>query len=98
MRGQIKEEVKKARSDRLLRLNDEDARRFRQQFLGVTVQVLIEASKHARWEGLTDNYLRVEVDGLPEPETRDWQNRLVNVQLTHLVDDGICGKYVSHQT
>jgi threonylcarbamoyladenosine tRNA methylthiotransferase MtaB len=98
MKGQIQEEVKKARSERLLRLNDEDARRFRQQFLGETMQVLIEARKHEHWEGLTDNYLRVEVDGLPEPETRDWQNTLVKAELTSLVDDGICGKYVSHET
>src|SRR5579884_3989703 len=66
MRGQIQEEVKKVRSERLLRLNDEDARRFRQQFLGQKVEVLIEARKHEHWEGLTDNYLRVEVDDLPE--------------------------------
>src|SRR5205085_872563 len=98
MRGPIHEEVKKARSERLLRLNEEDARYFRQQFLGQTVQVLIEARKHERWEGLTDNYLRVEVDDLPASDARDWQNTLVNVQLTHLADDGICGKYISHQT
>ena len=98
MKGQIKEEVKKARSERLLRLNDEDARRFRQQFLGESAQVLIEARKHEQWEGLTDNYLRVEVDGMHERDTHNWQNTLVKVQLTHLVDDGRCGKYVSHQT
>src|SRR5689334_24628202 len=98
MKGQIQGEVKKARSERLLRLNDEDARRFRQLFLRETVQVLIEARKHEQWEGLTDNYLRVEVDSLPELDTQNWQNTLVNVQLTHLVDDGICGKYVSYQT
>ncbi len=98
MKGQIKEEIKKARSERLIKLNDEDAHRFRQQFLGQTLQVLIEARKHEHWEGLTDNYLRVEVDDLPETDTRNWQNTLVNVQLIHLVDDGIRGKYVSHQT
>src|SRR5947199_7956535 len=38
MRGQIKDEVKKARSERLLALNDERSRLFRQQFLGSTVQ------------------------------------------------------------
>src|SRR6202023_1851627 len=32
MKGKIKEEVKKARSERLLTLNDEQARHFRQQF------------------------------------------------------------------
>src|SRR5207248_7787017 len=42
MKGQIKEEVKKARSERLLSLNEEHSRLFRQRFLGETVQVLIE--------------------------------------------------------
>ncbi len=89
MKGQIKDEVKKARSERLLSLNDEHSRHFRQQFLGTTVQVLIEAQKHGHWEGLTDNYLRVEL--LDLPETRDWQNTLVTARLSHLVEDGIAG-------
>lgn len=91
MKGQIRDEIKKARSARLLALNDEHSRLFRQQFSGVTTQVLIEDFKHGYWEGLTDNYLRVEVDGLPEAETRNWQNTLVRVRLSHLVDDGIAG-------
>ncbi len=90
MRGQIKDEVKKARSERLLALNEQDMRRFREQFLGETVEVLIEARKHGRWEGLTDNYLRVELEGLPGDE-RDWQNTLLKVRLTQLVDDGMLG-------
>ena len=91
MRGQIKDEVKKARSEQLLALNDEHSRLFRQQFLGSTVQVLLEDRKHGRWEGLTDNYLRVEIVDLPESETRDWQNTLVNAHLSHLAEDGIAG-------
>lgn len=91
MKCQIAEEVKKARSERLLTLNEADSCRFRQHFLGQTVQVLIEAYKHGSWEGLTDNYLRVELADLPEAETRNWQNTLVNARLTHLVEDGVCG-------
>jgi threonylcarbamoyladenosine tRNA methylthiotransferase MtaB len=94
MKGQMRDEVKKARSERLLTLNDEHGRLFRQQFLGETVQVLLEARKHDRWEGLTDNYLRVELEGLPDAETRNWQNTLVKARLTHLVDDGINGVFV----
>jgi len=94
MRGQIKDEVKKARSERLLTLNEADSQRFRQQFLGQIVQVLIEQCKHGHWEGLTDNYLRVELDGLPDEQTRNWQHTLVNAQLTHLVEDGIRGTVV----
>src|SRR5258707_9014267 len=94
MKGQIKEEIKKARSERLLKLNEEDGRCFRQQFLGETVQVLIESYKHGRWEGLTDNYVRVELDGLPDHTQRDWQNTLVKARLTQLVDDGVLGVVV----
>lgn len=94
MKGQIRDDIKKARSERLLALNDEHARCFREQFLGETLPVLIEGRKHGYWEGLTDNYLRVEIAGLPEADTRDWQNTLVNARLLHLVDDGIRGNFV----
>lgn len=94
MRGQIKDEMKKARSQRLLTLNDEHSRLFRQQFLGETVQVLVEQAKHDHWEGLTDNYLRVEIYNLPE-DAPNWQNALVKAHLTHLVDDGVYGISVS---
>src|SRR5579872_201761 len=45
MKGHIKEEVKKARSARLLALNEEHSRHFRMQFLGETTQVLIEEDR-----------------------------------------------------
>lgn len=91
MQGQVKDQIKKARSERLLTLNDRDARLFRQQFLGQTVDVLLEGYKHGRWEGLTDNYLRVELAEMPEQATRNWQNTLVSVRLDTLVEDGILG-------
>src|SRR5207245_421185 len=94
MRGQIKDDVKKARSQRLLTLNEEHSRAFRQQFLGQTVEVLIEQRKHEYWEGLTDNYLRVELHGLPA-EAHNWQHALVKARLGHLVDDGVYGEFVA---
>jgi threonylcarbamoyladenosine tRNA methylthiotransferase MtaB len=94
MKGQIKDEVKKARSERLLALNEQDMRRFREQFAGQTLAVLIEGVKHGRWEGLTDNYLRVELEGLPGPAERDWQNTLVKARLVQAIDDGVLGEYI----
>ena len=94
MQGQVKDEIKKARSERLLTLNEQDVRRFREQFLGETVQVLIESYKHGRWEGLTDNYLRVDVDGLADHTNRDLQNTFVKTRLKELVDDGVLGVVV----
>jgi threonylcarbamoyladenosine tRNA methylthiotransferase MtaB len=93
MRGQIRDEVKKARSQRLLTLNDEHSRFFREQFIGQTVRILIEQYKNGCWEGLTDNYLRVEIGELPEQD-HNWRHTLVDARLTHLVDDGIAGSYI----
>ncbi len=93
MKGQIRDEVKKARSERLLALNEQDMRRFREKFVGETLDVLIEGVKQGHWEGLTDNYLRVELEGLPGPAGRDWQNTLVKARLMQAVDDGVSGVY-----
>jgi len=91
MKGQVKDEIKRARSERLLALNEVHARTFRQQFLGCETTVLIEGRKHGRWEGLTDNYLRVELADVPASAEQNWQNRLVWVSLDSLVEDGILG-------
>lgn len=96
MKGQVRDEVKKARSERLLTLNEVDARSFRQQFLGETVEVLIEGRKHGRWEGLTDNYLRVELEQMPGPQDRNWQNTAVKVRLESLIEEGILGTPVAY--
>lgn len=94
MKGQIKDQVKKERSEHLLALNEQDARRFRQQFLGQTMDVLLEGYKHGRWEGLTDNYVRVELAEMPDQPARNWQNTLVTACLDTLVDDGILGTFL----
>ncbi|GAC1629185.1 MAG: tRNA (N(6)-L-threonylcarbamoyladenosine(37)-C(2))-methylthiotransferase MtaB [Ktedonobacteraceae bacterium] len=91
MKGQIQDPIKKARSERLLALNEEHSKQFRQQFLGETVEVLVEHPRHDIWEGLTDNYLRVE---LHSPPVHIHQHALVKAHLTHLVDDGVCGVYI----
>jgi threonylcarbamoyladenosine tRNA methylthiotransferase MtaB len=95
MKGQIRDEVKKARSERLLALHEDHSRLFRQQFLGETVEVLVEHPRHDKWEGLTDNYVRVELHDLPQlpSPTTTWQHSLIKARLTHLVDDGVYGVY-----
>lgn len=94
MQGQIKDEIKKARSERLLTLNENDSRLFRQQFLGETLEVLIEERKHERWEGLTDNYLRVELELEGDLSALIAPNTLVSTRLTALTGDGILGQPV----
>jgi threonylcarbamoyladenosine tRNA methylthiotransferase MtaB len=67
MPGQVPEEIRKERSARLLALSDEGARRFCERFVGREVDVLWEqivgASEAGFYNtGLTDNYLRVEME------------------------------------
>ncbi len=66
MVGQVPDEIKKARSARLLTLSDEGAHRFASSFVGREMRVLweqITGASEAGFHnsGLTDNYLRVDM-------------------------------------
>ena len=92
MKAQVRDSIKKERSERLLTLNEEQSRHFREQFLDQSVEVLVEHPRNGQFEGLTDNYLRVELHNLPE-RAQGWQHEIVRARLLHLVDDGIYGVY-----
>ncbi len=94
MRNQIPDSIKKARSEQLLELQAADGQAFRQQFLGRTVEVLWEEPRPTGWEGLTDNYLRVELDADSVAGAGDLRNTLSQVQLTGVTDDGLTGVIV----
>jgi threonylcarbamoyladenosine tRNA methylthiotransferase MtaB len=91
MRNQIPDKVKKARSEQLLELQAADGSAFRQQFLGRTVEVLWEEPRPTGWEGLTDNYLRVELVPDSATEVGDLHNAVSRVRLTDVTEDGLMG-------
>jgi threonylcarbamoyladenosine tRNA methylthiotransferase MtaB len=68
MAQQVPAEVKRARSEELRAVVEELAERFRRRFLGTVRSVLWEEELDPiprvsrRWTGLTDNYLRVEIE------------------------------------
>lgn len=91
---QVDPATKKERTEAMLRVAEESARRFRATFLGRTVPVLFEGGVTGfdgvtRWEGLTDNYLRVRVacEG-------DLTNQILPTRLTTVWSDGIEGDVV----
>ncbi|MFQ5826767.1 MAG: tRNA (N(6)-L-threonylcarbamoyladenosine(37)-C(2))-methylthiotransferase MtaB, partial [Dehalococcoidia bacterium] len=60
MPHQVEEKVKKERAQRMLELARSCAQRYRQHFLGQSLEVLWEEeAADGLWSGLTDNYLRV---------------------------------------
>ncbi len=94
MRNQISDKEKKARSERFLALNAEHGRAFRERFLGQVVEVLWEEPRPTGWEGLTDNYLRIELDPACAADAGDLRNTLSRVRLTALTEDGLLGVLV----
>jgi threonylcarbamoyladenosine tRNA methylthiotransferase MtaB len=91
--GHVAEPEKKRRLGEMLALARETAAAFRRRFLGSTAAVLWEEATPQpdggppRWDGLTDNYIRVHTrsaEGLA--------NRLLPVRLTGELEDALAGE------
>jgi threonylcarbamoyladenosine tRNA methylthiotransferase MtaB len=95
MKNQISDKLKKARSEQLLALNAAHGRAFREQFIGRAVSVLWEEPRPTGWEGLTDNYLRVELEPSSAAGAGDLRNTLSQVRLIGLAEDGLVGTLLS---
>jgi threonylcarbamoyladenosine tRNA methylthiotransferase MtaB len=95
MPGQVSSEIKKERSAVLLALSDEGAQRFFRQFVGREMPVLWEqvtgASEAGFYNtGLTDNYIRVDME---QPAVLT--NTITRVQLTAVTDRGLRAEAIS---
>ena len=84
---QVPTAVKKERVHRVEELEKEIARAYRQTFLEKTVRVLAEEMRGGRWEGLSDEYIRVTFDG-PGIE----KGGLYDVYITALTEEGMEGE------
>ncbi len=89
MSGQVAEEVKRERSARMLAQSDDDAARFYARFIGREMAVLWEQISGATEDGyansgLTDNYIRVDMN-FPAVLT----NTISPVRLAGLTDRGL---------
>jgi threonylcarbamoyladenosine tRNA methylthiotransferase MtaB len=94
MVGQVPEEIKKARSARLLALSDAGAQRFAASFVGREMRVLweqIAGASEAGFHntGLTDNYLRADMIA-PAALT----NTISTVRLTSVTGRGLLAEAV----
>ena len=93
MSNQVKEEVKKERSRRMLELSWTSRRNFEEQFLGQTMLVLWEKETNPGsgiYSGLTDNYIRVFVQS-QKPLT----NKIAPVKLAGFHKQGMWGELVN---
>ena len=83
----ISAQVKRGRSERLLKLSRHAVEQFRRRFLGRTMEVLWESKQDDIWQGLTGNYIRVKAHS-----GSDLVNCLEPVRLTGLCQGGMRGE------
>jgi threonylcarbamoyladenosine tRNA methylthiotransferase MtaB len=96
MPDQIKDQVKKERTQRMLKLAQECRERFYKQFVGNILPILWERETtqgNGIYSGLTDNYIRVFAQSY-KPLT----NKIVPVKLEGFDNHGIWGKLVSENS
>jgi len=90
MPNQVPDKVKKERSDRMLALAKESARRFHGKFLGREMEVLWEKQENGVWSGYTGNYIKVY-----SKSNEDLTNKLTKVKLEKVWRDGVVGSITS---
>ncbi|MEA3407877.1 MAG: tRNA (N(6)-L-threonylcarbamoyladenosine(37)-C(2))-methylthiotransferase MtaB [Chloroflexota bacterium] len=94
MPNQVDPQIAKARGKRLRALGQEMALAFHRRFVHEDVEVLFESRYRAegvlKWNGLTDNYLRVTVSS-----AEDLENRFGVVHCLRADEEGLAGELVT---
>jgi threonylcarbamoyladenosine tRNA methylthiotransferase MtaB len=85
--AQITPGIKKARTQRMLKLAGDSLHEFNRRFMNRTLDVLFEQLSSGYWIGLTDNYIRTYVRS-----KADLTNRCLSVKMLELHNDGLSGE------
>lgn len=86
MPAQIDPAVKRDRAARMIEISNRKSVEYRKKFIGSRVGVLTETLTDGVVDGLTDNYIRVFIDGdVP-------LGQIVDVELTSIEGDGMWGR------
>jgi len=92
MPNQVRDKVKRQRSEQMLALAKEAVQKFRQQFLGKTMPVLWEKQTNGVWSGLTDNYIKVYTRS-----NEELTNKLLPLNLVEVRGDGVWGEVEGYE-
>ena len=88
MTDRIEPAVKRDRAARMIEISNRKSVDYRKKFVGARVEVLTETLTNGVVDGLTDNYIRVFVDGdVP-------LGKMINVELTSIEGEGMKGRVV----
>ena len=67
----VTESLRDQRADQLRKLSARLHAVYRNRWIGEEVSVLLESRKQTYWTGLTDNYLHLQISGVPKSERAD---------------------------
>jgi threonylcarbamoyladenosine tRNA methylthiotransferase MtaB len=90
--GKVAPDIIKERCEKMRRLGQAKRLHFYRNFIGKTVEILVESTRHAATgllKGISSNYMPVLVDA-----DDDQINKLVTVKLTDQIDDALMGSIV----
>jgi len=80
---------KKKRMKIMIEMGNRKKFAFANQFIGSTVEVLLEENKNGKWSGLTGNYMRIQID-----DEDSLYNHLRRVKIVDVQDDRIRGELI----
>ena len=78
MPNQVDGNIKEQRSQKLIKLSDQNQLWYNQKHIGKPVEVLFEEEKDGVWSGYTKNYIKVNIKS-----SKNLENQLVTVKIFH---------------
>jgi threonylcarbamoyladenosine tRNA methylthiotransferase MtaB len=90
MPDQVDQKFKKARSEKLIELASDLGKRYKAQFIGETIEILMEERKENECIGHSKNYLKISVI---DPEHKGIQGKVYNVIIKEILDEKIFGEF-----
>ncbi len=94
MEGQVPEQEKSRRSDRLIQIGRELERAYCASFFGRDTQVLMEEIADIQGKdylvGYNERYVRVAVPVMDRAEAEGLRNKIVPVRLSNQEREGVC--------
>ncbi len=85
MKGQIDGKIKEERSERLIKLSDENQEKYNKNYIGEEIEVLWEEEKNGFYQGHTKNYILTIIKSQENLENQITKTRCVRSCCNHII-------------
>jgi threonylcarbamoyladenosine tRNA methylthiotransferase MtaB len=88
MQNQIDEKTKEQRSEKLIKLSQEQEKKFLEKYIGKEISVLFEEEENEYIKGHTSNYMMVKI----RKHNQNLYNKIEKIQISQIEDLHLIGK------